>query len=201
MRIFLSLMMVLSGLLMTREFMAHSHEQFRLTLRGTRVVSEQSIATVREPPALVAAVAAPRIAEVSAESIAMVRESPAMVGRTGVTRVSEVSEQNVDTAIPINLVVSDAMPQGVAFQKSKDALDLITDARVGTVPEPPAVARMAEVSEQVIPAVHGRPALVTPMTECEQIWDQMTHMTREKNGRWCAAELMKLAGGSLRHFA
>ena len=96
------------------------------------------------------------------------------------TRVSEVSEQNVDTAIPINLVVSDALPQGVAFQKGKDALDLITDAGVGTVPEPPAVARMAEVSEQILPAVHERPALVAPMTECEQIWDQMTHMTREE---------------------
>ena len=69
MRILLSLVVVLSGLLMAREFMAHSNEQFRLTLRGAKVVTEQSIATVREPPALVAPMAVARIAEVSAQTI------------------------------------------------------------------------------------------------------------------------------------
>ena len=57
MRILLSLMVMLSGLLMAREFMAHSNEQLRLTLRGAKVVSEQSIATVHEPPAPVATMA------------------------------------------------------------------------------------------------------------------------------------------------
>ena len=60
MRILLSLVVVLSGLLMAREFMAHSNEQVRLTLRGAKVVTEQSIATVREPPALVAPMAVAR---------------------------------------------------------------------------------------------------------------------------------------------
>ena len=54
MRILLSLAMVLSGLLMAREFTAPAKEHLRLTLRGAKVVSEQSIATVHEPPALVA---------------------------------------------------------------------------------------------------------------------------------------------------
>jgi hypothetical protein len=45
-RILLSLVVVLSGLLMAREFMAHSNEQLRLALRGAKVVSEQSIGTV-----------------------------------------------------------------------------------------------------------------------------------------------------------
>ena len=97
MRIFLSLMMVLSGLLMAREFMAPSHEQFRLTLRGTRVVSEQSIATVREPPAPLAPVAAARIAEISAKVIAIVRDPPAPVPLAGVNRIAEVSEQSIAT--------------------------------------------------------------------------------------------------------
>jgi hypothetical protein len=80
-RILLSLLVVLSGLLMAREFMAHSNEQLRLTLRGAKVVSEQSIGTVREPPALVAPMAVARIAEVSAQSIATVHEPPALVAR------------------------------------------------------------------------------------------------------------------------
>ena len=50
MRIFLPLVAMLSGLLLAREFMAHSNEQLRLTLRGAKVVSEQSIAIVHERP-------------------------------------------------------------------------------------------------------------------------------------------------------
>ena len=75
MRILLSLVVVLSGLLMAREFMAHSNEQVRLTLRGAKVVTEQNIATVREPPAQVAPTAVARIAEVSAPTLATVRVS------------------------------------------------------------------------------------------------------------------------------
>ena len=78
MRILLQLVVVLSGLLMAREFMAHSNEHLRLVIRWAKVVSE-SIATVHEPPALVAPVAVARIAEVSAQSIATVHEPPALV--------------------------------------------------------------------------------------------------------------------------
>ena len=130
MRILLSLAVVLSGLLMAREFMAHSNEQLRLTLRGAKVVSEESIAIVHEPPAPVAPMAVARIAEVSEQSIATVHEPPALVARTAVVRIAEVSEQNV--AI-----------------------------------------------------VHEPPALVAPMTECEQIWDQVTHMTRKEWAEAC----------------
>jgi putative heme iron utilization protein len=65
-------------------------------------------------------------------------------------------------------------------------LDPISDARVATVHEPPAlVPRIAEVPEQSIAAVPERPAVVAPMTECEQIWDQMTHMTRKEWAEAC----------------
>ena len=69
MRIFLSLVVVLSGLLMAREFKVHSHEQCRLTLRGAAVVSERGIATLREPPAPLAPVAAAGIAEVTPQRV------------------------------------------------------------------------------------------------------------------------------------
>ena len=130
MRILLSLVVVLSGLLMAREFMAHSNEQVRLTLRGAKVVTEQSIATVREPPALLSPMAVARIAEVSAQSIATVRVPPALVAPMAVLRIAEISAQSIATA-------------------------------------------------------HEPPALAAQMTECEQIWDQMTHMTREEWAEVC----------------
>ena len=149
MRILLSLVVVLSGLLMAREFMAHSNEQLRLALRGAKVVSEQSIATVREPPALVAPTAVARIAEVSALSIASAHEPPALVARMAVARIAEVSAQSVaavhEPAAPV---------------------------------VPTAVARIAEVSAQSVAAVHEP-------SECEQIWDQLTHMTREEWAEVC----------------
>ena len=153
MRILLSLAVVLSGLLMAREFMAHSNEQLRLTLRGAKVVSEESIAIVHEPPAVVAPMAVARIAEVSAQSIATVHEPPVPVAPIAVARIAEVSAQSI-----------------------------------ATVSEPPAlvarmaVVRIAEVSVQSIATVHE---LVAPMTECEQIWDQVTHMTRKEWAEAC----------------
>ena len=157
MRILLSLVVVLSGLLMAREFMAHSNEQPRLTLRGAKVVSEQSIATLREPPALVAPVAVARIAEVSAQSLATVHEPPALVAPIAVARIADVSEQSL-----------------------------------ATVREPPdwssartTVVRIAQVSEQNLATAHQPPAPAARITECEQIWDQMTHMTREEWAEVC----------------
>ena len=67
----------------------------------------------------------------------------------------------------------------------------VSEQNVATVHEPPAlvapmaVARIAEVSEQSIATVHEPPALVARMTECEQIWNQMTHMTREEWAEVC----------------
>ena len=149
MRILLSLVVVLSGLLMAREFMAHSNEQLRLALRGAKVVSEQSIGTVREPPALVAPMAAARIAEVPVRSIAIVYEPPALVAPIAAARIAEVSAQSITSAHePPALLV------------------------------PIAVARIAEVAEQDVATVH-KPS------ECEQIWDQMTHITREEWAEVC----------------
>jgi hypothetical protein len=160
-RILLSLVVVLSGLLMAREFTAPAKEHLRLTLRGAKVVSEPSIATVHEPPAPVATMAVARIAEVSEQNVATVHEPPAPVTRMAVAtmavaRIAEVPEQNV-----------------------------------APVHEPPAlvarmaVVRIAEVSEQNGATVHEPPALVAPMTECEQIWDQVTHMTRKEWAEVC----------------
>jgi hypothetical protein len=42
------------------------------------------------------------------------------------------------------------------------------------------VARRADISEQNVITAHELQTMAEPMTECEQIWDQMTHMTREE---------------------
>jgi hypothetical protein len=47
------------------------------------------------------------------------------------------------------------------------------------------VVQIAEVSEQNDAFAHEPPILVARMTECEQIWDQMTHMTREEWAEVC----------------
>ena len=60
----------------------------------------------------------------------------------------------------------------------------VSEQSVATVHElpapvvPTAVARIAEVSAQSVAAVHE-------LSECEQTWDQMTHMTREKWAEVC----------------
>jgi len=48
-----------------------------------------------------------------------------------------------------------------------------------------AVVRIAEISEQNVATAHEPPALAARMTECEQIWDEMTHMTREEWAEVC----------------
>jgi hypothetical protein len=48
-----------------------------------------------------------------------------------------------------------------------------------------AVARSADLSEPNVVTASEPPALASPMTECEQIWDQMTHMTREEWAEAC----------------
>ena len=48
-----------------------------------------------------------------------------------------------------------------------------------------AVVQIAEVSEESIATVQQPPALLAPTTECEQIWDQLTHMTRDEWAEAC----------------
>ena len=65
-----------------------------------------------------------------------------------------------------------------------------SDQSIVTVHEPPAlvalaVARSADLSEPNVVTAHELPTLVAPMTECEQIWDPMTHMTREEWAQAC----------------
>ena len=97
-----------------------------------------------------------RTAEVSEQNDATAREPPVLAARTAVVQIAEVSEQ--------------------------------IDA---TAHEPPAlvartaVVQIAEVSEQNDAFTHEPPVLVARMTECEQIWDQMTHMTREEWAEVC----------------
>ena len=76
MRILLQLVVVLSGLLLAREFTTHSNEHVRRVLRWASIGSE-NIATVPRPTS-VALVAVGPIAEVSAQSIALVHETPAL---------------------------------------------------------------------------------------------------------------------------
>jgi hypothetical protein len=57
----------------------------------------------------------------------------------------------------------------------------VSQQSIAIAHEPPALApRIVEVSEQSIATGHEPPALIAPIPECEQIWDQMTHMTREE---------------------
>ena len=79
MRILLQLVVVLSGLLLAREFTTHSNEHLRRVLRWASIGSE-NIATVPRPTS-VAPVAVGPIAEVSAQSIALVHETPAWLHR------------------------------------------------------------------------------------------------------------------------
>ena len=47
------------------------------------------------------------------------------------------------------------------------------------------VAPISEVSTQSIAVVDEVPAPVAPVTACEQIWDQLTHMTRDEWAEVC----------------
>ena len=62
MRIFLSLVVLLGGLLVARELVLGSSESFHPRFRGAKIISEQSIVALREPQALTARVpAAPNL--------------------------------------------------------------------------------------------------------------------------------------------
>ena len=131
---------------MAREFMARSNEQARLTLRGAKVVTEQSIATVREPPALMAAIAVARTAEVSEQSIATVREPPALMAPIAIARTAEVSEQTIAAV---------REPPALMAPMAVVRIAEVSEQNVAIAHEPPApvarmaVVRIAEVSDQI----------------------------------------------------
>ncbi len=96
MRIILQVVMVLSGLLLAREFMPHSDEHLRLVLRWASIASE-NIATVHEAPTSVAPAAVGPIAEVSAQSVTIVHEAPAVVAPVAAGPITEVRVQSIAT--------------------------------------------------------------------------------------------------------
>ena len=309
MRILLQLVVVLSGLLLAREFMIHSHEHLRLVLRWASIASEniatvheappsvapvsvgpiaevsaQSIGIVHDVPALVALITvvplvkgsaqsipivhdepptllAPssvaQIAQVTAQSIAIVRRPPVLVGRKDVAQIAEVTPKSSATVAdrPVMAVMNgiaqiaevsksirtvdnwsapvEVAPVTTASVRSIDAVQgwsvlaprieveqiraaqslapshkrppqPITSAlaQAGRMQasvlsiitvrdEPPrqlvptAVALIPEVSTQSLVIVEEAPAPVVPMSACEQIWDQMTHMSRAEWSEAC----------------
>jgi hypothetical protein len=132
---------------------------------------------VREPPALVAPTAVARLTKVSEQSVFTVHEPPALVAAIW---IAEVSEQDIVTMHEPAALVALAVARGADLSEQ----DIVT------VHEPAAlvalaVARGADLSEQNVVTAHELPALASPMTECEQIWDQLTHMTREEWAEAC----------------
>ena len=96
MRILLQLVVVLSGLLLAREFMPHSNEHLRLRAAlGEYCFREHRHRA--QAPTSVAPVAVGPIAEVSAQSIAPVHEAPALVPPVAVTPIAQVSAQGMAT--------------------------------------------------------------------------------------------------------
>ena len=285
MRIILQLVMVLSGLLLAREFMTHSHEHLRLVLRWASIASE-NIATVREAPPSVAPAAVGPIAEVSAPSIAMVHEALAVVAPVAAAPIAEVRVQSIATVhdeppallapTPVAKIAQVSAPSIALLRKSPTLVASMDGARIaeispksiatvhdrpaplatmevapiaafslrsiGTVQERSALAAMLEVAQlagevaqsltlvsernehlatsgqivqvsahsiatvrderprqlapmavapiigistQSIAVVDEVPPLVAPATACEQIWDQMTHMSRDEWAEAC----------------
>ena len=244
MRIILQLVMVLSGLLLAREFMTHSNEHLRLVLRWASIATEniatvhdaptsvapaavgpiaevsaqsvvivheapavlapiavapiaevwaQSIATVHdEPPALLAPTQVAQKAQLSAQSIAILRKSPALVARTEVARMAEISPKSVATRLaplatmeaPITAVSLRSI--GTVQERSAPAATIAT-VRDEPPPQlaPMRVAPIIDVPMQSIAVVDDVPAPVAPATACEQIWDQMTHMSRDEWAEAC----------------
>jgi hypothetical protein len=237
-RIILQLVIVLSGLLLAREFMTHSNEHLRLVLRWASIATE-NIATVHEaptsvapaavgpiaevsapsivivheapavlapitevwvqsatvhdePPALLAPTPVAQIARVSAQSIAILRKSPALVARTDVARIAEISPKSVATRsaplatmeAPITAVSLRSI--GTVQERSAPA-ETIATVRDEPPPQlaPMGVAPIIDVPMQSIAVVDDVPAPVAPATACEQIWDQMTHMSRDEWAEAC----------------
>ena len=111
-----------------------------------------------------------------------------MAGQTAAARIAEDSDQRAETAVLLSELhdIPGGLGQRVALKEGEDtSLDLFRPEQVATINEPPAVVGIMEVSAQIIPPMDERPALVAPVTECEQIWDHLTHMTRKEWAEVC----------------
>ena len=194
MRIILQLVMVLSGLLLAREFMPHSNEHRRLVLRWASIVSE-NIAAVHEAPASVAPVAVGPIAEVSAQSIAIVRDAPALViTPLAIASIAEVSTQSIST-------VHDE-PPGLLTPRALAQIAQVSAQSIATVRKPPALVAtedvdpIAQVSPKHVANEDSRPALVVA-NDFAQIAEVSPKTFRSVDIRPAHAEVAPIASASV----
>ena len=122
MRIFLSFVVLLSGLLVVRELMLGYNELLRPTFHGAKIISEQEIASLHEPPALTARVAVASIGELSAQTLAILPEPPPLAARTPVIQLAEVSEQSI-AAVGEPPTLATRIPVALAAQVAEQSLD------------------------------------------------------------------------------
>jgi hypothetical protein len=159
MRIILQLVMVLSGLLLAREFMTHSNEHLRLVVRWANFASE-NITTVHEAPTSVSPVAVGTIAEVSVQSIAIVQDAPAPIALITVVPLVRSSAQSI-------AIVHDEPPSVAQIAQ-------VTGQSLPSVRRPPAlvarkdVAQIAEVTPKSIVTMDDR-QVVEAMNDIGQI--------------------------------
>jgi hypothetical protein len=132
-------------------------------------VSEQNGAKVQEPRALVTSITVARMAEVSDQYIASVKEAPAVTARVAVASIADVPGQNV-----ASLHAPSALGAPIASPQTGE----LSAQNVAVTQEPQAL--VVRISEHSITPMRAPTALLAPMSKCAQIWDQMTHMTREE---------------------
>ena len=123
------------------------------------------------------------IAAVSVRSIGAVQERSALAPGMEVTRIG--GERSAEPR-PVSRTTTTVRNQRARPERAG------ARAQHRTVrDEPPrqlapmAVAPISEISTQSIAIVDEVPAPVAPTTACEQIWDQMTHMSRDEWAEAC----------------
>ena len=166
----------------------------------------QSRATIHdEPPGLLAPTPVAQIAQVSVQSIPTVRKSPALVATKDAAQIAEVSVRSIGTVQEVSrmkvaqiggeaaqsLTPPHERPQQLPTHALALTVKVSTQSIATVRDEPPrqlapmSVAPISEVSTQSIVIVDGALALVAPVTACEQIWDEMTHMSRDEWAEAC----------------
>jgi len=191
-RILLQLVLVLSGLLLAREFTTHSNEHLRRVLRWASIGSE-NVAAMHEPTS-VALVAVGPIAEVSAQSIALVHEAPALVAPVDVTPIAQVSAQGMAT-------VHDE-PPALLSPRPVAQIAQVAAQSIAAVRKPPAlvateeVEQIAQVSPTSIGTVDNRPALVVT-NDIAQIVEVSTKSIHTADN-WPPVEIAPIAAVSVR---
>ena len=171
-------------------------------------VSAQSIATVRQAPALVATKDVAQIAEVSLKSIGTVDIRPAPVATVEVAPIvalsvrSSSAEQGWLALAPGKRVTQLGGGAAQSLAPSHERLQqrqtialaqtVVSAQGIANVQDelppllaPIAIAPILAVSTQSIAVIDEVPAPVAPMTACERIWDQMTHMSRDEWAEAC----------------